>query len=201
MKTNQLIRILWLTGLIFFSINAFSQNVIFTRNGDKIQVGKYKFAVENKVKLLKYKTTDNPKSGFQKIDLSEIYYIKNKKGNGLAYHEKGRGYKIKKVDNLSEIELRGAIDACKYFNGSGPMLGTFVPSFLFMPVGLGTAIVVSSVKPKKTLNMPMNEFVNDPVYVQSYKKQAHKNKQGVTWLGFTVGFSLGLTIAVLVSAL
>ncbi|MEZ5195590.1 MAG: hypothetical protein R2764_04105 [Bacteroidales bacterium] len=199
MKTFQFTKTILLSVLLCCTVYAFSQQTIHTIGGDEIGIKKWKIAPKFQIK---YKLSDKSSSGFQFIDLKDIYYINDKKGNGIAFQEKGKNFKIKKVSNLSKIELQGAVDACKYSRQSGAYWGTWVPSFLFMPVGLGTAIVVSSTKPnQKSLNMPDSELVNDPVYVQSYKKQARKNKSQMTWMGFTLGFSLALAVGGLIAAL
>ncbi len=198
MKTNQFLSAIWITGLICFSMNVFSQQMIITKNGDKINVKKWKPASKFQ---LKYKVSDKSNPDFQFVNLSDVYFIKDKKGNGLAFSDKGDVFKIKKVDRFNEMELQGAVDACKYFRKSGPFWGTWVPSFLIMPVGLVTAVAVSSTKPKKSLIIPANELVSNQVYIQSYKDQAHECKKQAAWNGFASGFGLSLSIGVLLMAL
>ncbi|MCF8370103.1 MAG: hypothetical protein K9H64_00685 [Bacteroidales bacterium] len=197
MKTNQF-RILWLTGLICFAVNAFSQNVIYLKNGDEIHAGKYKPAPAGK---LKYKAENNPGGDYQLIGQSEIFYIKGKQKKGYAFHETGMIFKIKNVDQLNEMELRGTLDACSYYHYSGTYWGTFIPTFIAVPAGLVTTVIVASIKPNRTLNLPDNANVNNEVYLQAYKDQAHKCKKQIAWKGFFIGWGMAISVGSLVGAL
>ncbi len=147
---------------------------------------------------LAYKSIDNPKE-WQKIHINQVYYVEHNNKKAIAYYM-AKGYVIKNYRELSDIQLRARVDACKNLKFSGAVWGTFVPSFLFMPAGLITAIIVSSTSPKK-LNMTNTDYTSNPEYIEAYKKQAKSNKSNSAWTGFVTGFSLAITLGVLIGTI
>ena len=198
MKTSKLVTVLFFICTVISTLSTFSQHVIFSVAGDEIPVKRYKLSVSDKSYAIKYKLATDPQGSFKMIPLDDVHYIRRKAGKGVVYAAANRNYEVPNIEKLNFMELHGAVDACKNFKGEGVLWGTFIPSFLVMPVGLLTTMVVSSVPPPQSSKIPQNAFSVNDDYIQSYKKQSHRCKKQLAWQGFALGFSTAVTVGTLI---
>jgi hypothetical protein len=94
-----------------------------------------------------------------------------------------------KALNADELMYQGRHDAMLYYKGQGPLWGTAGATFLFPPAGFVAGIVTAATPPNvDNLFHPNHQLMKEPVYYESFKRQAHKRKIGKAAAGFGIGF-------------
>lgn len=100
--------------------------------------------------------------------------------------------------NADELMYQGRHDAMLYYKGQGPLWGTAAATFLFPPVGLVAGIVTGATPPNvDNLFHPNHQLMKEPVYYESFKRQAHKRKVGKAAAGFGIGFGSLIALALM----
>lgn len=100
-----------------------------------------------------------------------------------------------------ELMFQGRQDAMLYYKGQGPFWGTAGATFLFPPAGLLTGIITAATPPNiDNLFHPNYQMMKDPVYRESFRKQAHKRKVGKAAAGFGIGFGSLIALALMLGS-
>lgn len=144
-----------------------------------------------------YFKVNKKQKDYQIMNCAEVDYI-TKKGDYYGLSPK-RLIKIKNILLNSDTILKGASDACRYYDTKGAQTATFITTFgVGAILGLVPAISISSTNPKeKNLNMPENSLKNEVLYKDGYKQQAKKIKQKNTWKGYANGVAALFTLALI----
>ncbi|MCP2043124.1 hypothetical protein [Pontibacter sp. HSC-36F09] len=99
-----------------------------------------------------------------------------------------------------ELMYQGRHDALLYYKGQGPLWGTAGATFLLPPVGLVTGIITAAVPPNvDNMFHPNYQLMKEPVYRESFKKQAQR-KVGKAAAGFGIGFGSLIALALMLGA-
>jgi hypothetical protein len=182
------------------SVSAFSQNLkIILKDGEKIEAKRF-FPIMPKDDAIKYLAMDGTKQEVQKADL---FCMILKKKAVFVVDNSGKakqGKLLKEVKELSPDDVcsQAIVDAIKQSKVGGAAAGTGVVSFLAWPVGLVTATVVSSTPvSNNNLHLDASKSTDTP-YCDCYKKEASKKKKTVTWMGWGLGTTLGVSVSMLV---
>ena len=100
-----------------------------------------------------------------------------------------------------ELMYQGRHDALLYYKGQGPLWGTAGATFLLPPAGLVAGIITAAVPPNvDNMFHPNYQLMKEPVYRDSFKKQAHKRKVGKAAAGFGIGFGSLIALALMLGA-
>lgn len=103
--------------------------------------------------------------------------------------------------NADELMYQGRHDAMLYYKGQGPLWGTAATTFLFPPAGLVTGLIMGATPPNvDNLFHPNHQLMKEPVYYDSFKRQAHKRKIGKAAAGFGIGFGSLVALALMLGA-
>ncbi len=116
---------------------------------------------------------------------SEIIFVKFENDSPII--------KSNNIDVNSKLYILGKADAKSYYNYYGSFTGSFFTSLILPPVGLITAVVLTTYPPQDHNNLTIPEFrkplAQKPEYFQGYFDQASKMKNRRTWTGFCIGVS------------
>jgi hypothetical protein len=100
-----------------------------------------------------------------------------------------------------ELRFKGRQDALMYYKGQGPFWSTAGVTVLFPPAGLVTGIITAAIPPNvDNILYPNYQLMKEPVYRESFKKQAHRRKVGKSAAGFGVGFGALIALALVLGA-
>lgn len=182
--------------LFLTTLTCMAQSTLFLKNGEKYN--NVKIRNKNRIEIICISTNGT----IQKIKKSDVFVYKPRERRSFTYTRTGKKYKIKniatsKVD-ASSVCQQGTVAAYNNFDPSGPMVGTAFPTALAMPVGLITAIGVSTSRPmEKNLKIP-SQHKNNEEYVSCYKDAAFKYKKSATWRSFWSGWAIGISLVLFV---
>ncbi|MEP0369268.1 MAG: hypothetical protein ABJN36_00150 [Cyclobacteriaceae bacterium] len=92
--------------------------------------------------------------------------------------------------------LFGKEVAQDYYKPTGVALATGVTTFMLVPAGLGTTVLICS-RPVKESKIPAKYFQNkDEFFIQGFQNEALKRKRKAAWVGSGVGFGVFITLVV-----
>jgi hypothetical protein len=189
------------TFIFLFALgNLFSQVEVYLNNGEIVKGLKLKPKLNGNLNII----MDNKASKEIKREELNFFIRKNKEIGAFSVKNPRKLVQAKMFSNMPPIDLKsdctmGAVDAVKNYDPFGPFVGTAVTSVLVWPVGLVTAIVVSSKPPKESnLNYPDMKKVEITAYKDCYKKEAFKVKKSNTWMGWALGTSLGVMVSTVI---
>ncbi|MFN7911924.1 MAG: hypothetical protein ACK5QC_08855 [Bacteroidota bacterium] len=200
----------------FIGINLKAQDTLFLRNSSKVVVKLSEITPTQ----LKYKRFDNMEGPNYAINKSEVDYVIF--ANGLkeqfeltSYNNSNNNTSTQPIINNApssqnsnnqienygdeQTELKGRIDARRYYTHNGGAIGTGVTSFFCGPVcGLIPAIAINNNEPKdENLGMPVPEK-KDYRYKLGYKQEAYKIKRRKNWIAYGVGSVSGIAAAIII---
>jgi hypothetical protein len=216
MKFNKIVFIFYLIiNCIAYETNA--QDTLFLRNSSKVVVKLNEITPTQ----LKYKRFDNMEGPNYSINKSEVDYVIF--ANGLkeqfeltTYTNSNNNSSTEPIINNApstqnsnnqpenygneQTELKGRIDARRYYTHNGGAIGTGVTSFFCGPVcGLIPAIAINNNEPAdENLGMPSPEK-KDYRYKLGYKQEAYKIKRRKNWIAYGVGSVSGIAAAIIIS--
>lgn len=216
MKFNTVVFIFYLIiNCIAYETNA--QDTLFLRNSSKVVVKLSEITPTQ----LKYKRFDNLDGPNYSINKSEVEYIifanglkeqfdlnsnNNNSNNTVSTqpiinnspNTQGTSTDSENYGN-EQSELKGRIDARRYYTHNGGAIGTGVTSFLCGPVcGLIPAISITSNEPAdENLGMPTPEK-KDYRYKLGYKQEAYKIKRRKNWIAYGVGSVSGIAASIII---
>jgi hypothetical protein len=189
---------------LFAMMNLSAQVEVYLNNGEIIKGLKLKPKLNGNLNII----MDNKASKEIKREELNFFIRKNKEIGAFSVKNPRKLVQAKMFANMPPIDLKsdctmGAVDAVKNYDPFGPFVGTAVTSVLAWPVGLVTAIVVSSKPPRESkLSYPDLKKVEIKEYKDCYNKEAFKVKKSNTWMGWALGTSLGIMVStVLIAAL
>lgn len=174
MKTALLIVFLFCTRFVY------SQDRIKLKSGEELNVKVSEVGIDE----IKYKKVeDGPQYILRKSEISTITYKDSSQDI----------FNVTKKDtviiNDGLIMQKAKIDAHNFYLGENSGAGgTFAASFFLSPViGLIPAIACSSTPPRGVnLNIPRSQFSEDRIYIESYKREAHRIKSHKVWGSWAV---------------
>lgn len=217
MKFNKIVFVF----LLFFScveLELNAQDTLFLRNSSKVVVKLSEITPTQ----LKYKRFDNLDGPNYAINKSEVEYVvfanglkeqfelttSNNSNNNTSSNQpiinnspntQGTSTDSENYGN-EQTELKGRIDARRYYTHNGGAIGTGVTSFFCGPVcGLIPAIAINNNEPAdENLGMPTPEK-KDYRYKLGYKQEAYKIKRRKNWIAYGVGSVSGIAAIIIVS--
>ena len=175
----------------------FAQFKIVFNNGKILEAKK--LFVPRKGETVNYVLQDGTKGEAKKSDI----FCAIRKKNIIAFDNNNmpKGGKLLpevKEMNPNDICAIAIVDAIKQQKIGGAAIGTGVTSVVVWPVGLVTAVVVSSVPPsEKNLNINQSK-TTDTQYYECYKKEASKRKKSTTWMAWGFGTAIGIPLSMLI---
>lgn len=216
MKFNKLAFILILM-IVFIGIGLKAQDTLYLRNSSKVVVKLSEITPTQ----LKYKRFDNLEGPNYSINKSEVDYVVFANGLKEQFELSSSSTSNNNIstqpiinnapsnqgsNNQSEnfgdeqTELKGRIDARRYYTHNGGAIGTGVTSFFCGPIcGLIPAIAINNNEPAdENLGMPTPEK-KDYRYKLGYKQEAYKIKRRKNWIAYGVGSVSGIAAAIIVS--
>jgi hypothetical protein len=186
--------------LIFLTIlNAAAQDIVTLKTGDELN-GKILMLNPRDVVFIPKGISDT--MVILRDDISRLRY---QNGTLVLLVEKNTEIKESNSETLSgydSIYYLGISDANNYYIGyTGAFVGTLVSAMLF-PFNLIPAIACSATPPNEYhLTLPNHQLSQNPVYLNGYRKQAHKIKKHKVWMGFGIGSGAMIAFYILIGAI
>jgi hypothetical protein len=193
MKKLSIILLIYLLG----SISIYAQFTIKLYNGETLEARRV--VIPPRGEAIKCVLKDHTKPEIKKSDIFCI--IRGKQIIAFASNNLAKGGKLlgeMKDMNLNDTCAIAIVDAIRQQKIGGAAFGTGIVSVIAWPAGLITAIVISSTPPSEA-NMNMSSLkLSDNQYCDCYKKEAIKKKKAITWMGWGLGTTLGITLSSLI---
>jgi hypothetical protein len=180
--------------LVFLSSSSlFAQDYILNKKGEEVQAK----VLEITLTEVKYKKFDNLEGPVITLARNDVMMIKYENGSKEVFAAEKPAAP---VASPVEMYAKGQQDAFQYYKGSGPMWGTYVPTIVFAPAGLVAGAVIGATSPKvDPFRIPDRALLEEPAYVQGYKKQAGRRKWGKVATGFGLGVLTNIVVYSLVN--
>lgn len=201
----------------FTGIHSKAQDTLFLRNSSKVVVKLSEITPTQ----LKYKRFDNLEGPNYSINKSEVEYVvfanglkeqfelssssfsnNNTSTQPIIINNTPNTQGSPQVENYGDeqSELKGKIDARRYYTHNGGAIGTGVTSFFCGPIcGLIPAIAINNNEPAdENLGIPTPEK-KDYRYKLGYKQEAYKIKRRKNWIAYGVGSVSGIAAWIILS--
>ena len=179
--------ILSLTATIHTSCCCFSQDIITKKSGEDIQAK----VIEVTTSEIKYKKFDNQTGPILTISTMELLMIRYENGSKDIFTTPQNPVgqiQILGTDS-AYFSKRGREDAIANYHGQNCGAGWVAATTIYPTIigGVLTASICSAQEPKDwNLNYPDSTLINNRLYSEAYKKQAHKIKTKKLWHSFRV---------------
>jgi hypothetical protein len=193
MKKLSIILLVYLLG----SISLYSQFTIKLNNGETLEARRV--VIPPRGEAVKCILKDHTKPEIKKTDIFCI--IRGKQIIAFGDNKLAKGGKLlgeMKEMNINDTCAIAIVDAIRQQKVGGAAFGTGIVSVIAWPVGLITAIVISSTPPSEANMNISSSKLSDNKYCDCYKKEAIKKKKAVTWMGWGLGTTFGIALSSLI---
>ena len=190
---------------LFLSLSSlFSQDKIFLYTGEHIDAK----VLEVTVSEIKYKKFNYLEGPTIIISKSEIVMIIYENGDKDVFAKENNKQTVSNdsiltspIKTPAEMFLLGKKDASVKYRSYKPFLGTLIPTTIFAPAGLVTALVICVSKPSiKTIEEtnPDPKLIVNQDYYNKYKQKIKQKKWGRAIGGFGVGIAINVVVYALI---
>jgi hypothetical protein len=185
--------------IMFFFLNAISQDTITRKSGEDIQV-KILEVNQTDIRYKKYENIEGPTYSMLRNEIVMIRYANGTRDIFVA-ENKDDGESLEKYSK-EDLFRKGQTDALinyRKYKGAGG--GTLAVSLISPLAGLIPAIACSATSPKEiNLGYPSVRLMNMPEYREGYTKKAKRIKVGKVWKNWGIAFGANLAAALILVA-
>jgi hypothetical protein len=190
------VRNLLLLLLTTFAANVWAQDVIVKKNGEQV-IGRVVNLSGDSVHYRFFNDTGGPLLAMARQEVAHLKLTASEdpeKALGNDFVEE-KVY----VAKTAELRLQAKLDANTYYKAKGVFWTTMGSTIMHPAAGLVTGAVVSSISPNINSEFnPNRHLLKEPVYRETYLKQAKRQKMAKAAAGFGAGAAVVSVIYMIV---
>lgn len=171
--------------LLLLAVKANGQDIIIKKNGEQI-IGKVLALGADTIQYRYFSDARGPVQTMARSEVAQLKLAATADPVAMAAHT----YTDEQtsVNELAQLRLQAKVDANAYYKARGVFWTTMGSTILHPAAGLATGAVISAIPPEIDSDYnPNRHLMKEPVYRESYQKQARKRKIGKAAAGFGAG--------------
>lgn len=182
--------VLYVRNLLLFllclsSATLWAQDIIVKRNGEQV-IGRIVNLSTDSIHYRYFSDVEGPLLAMSRQEVAHMKLTAPEFPEDLAEHRYVD--EETKVAEMAELRLQAKLDANAYYKARGVFWTTLGSTIMHPAAGLVTGAVMSAVTPNINSDYnPNRHLLKEPVYRETYLKQARKRKIGKAAAGFGAG--------------